>query len=58
MRLNYEFLSCIEGHEQSQYELKIVHIPGGHLFNDFYVEIVLNLSILFRLRALSKKKYN
>ena len=49
MRLNYEFLSCIEGHEQSQYELKIVHIPGGHLFNDFYVEIVLNLSSQFHL---------
>jgi len=49
MGLNYEFLSCSEGHEQSQYELKIVHIPRGHVFNDFYVEIVLNLSIQFHL---------
>ena len=35
MGLNYEFLSCSEGHKQSQYELKIVHIPHDHLFNDF-----------------------
>ena len=49
MRLNYEILSCSERHEQSQYELKIVHIPRDNVFNDFYVEIVLNLSIQFHL---------
>ena len=49
MGLNYEFLSCREEQEQSQYQHKIVHLPRDHVIHYFYVEIVLNLSIQFHL---------